>query len=171
MRIVFFQWDLGRGGAEKVAFYLSNYLSSKGNKVHMCMCRRCANDFRSIPPKPFRFFVSLYYIPCTIRIKHGGGGSERGMKGFLSTSLECLRQRRFFCSFGLWLTFRTNPAADVAAEAAAAMIPDGIVPVRLLRRKQTLDRWEDSILPIHTKYNAKVNVTYDTNYIFRVRRS
>ena len=35
MRIVFFQWDLGRGGAEKVAFYLSNYLSSKGNKVHI----------------------------------------------------------------------------------------------------------------------------------------
>ena len=35
MRIVFFQWDLGRGGAEKVAFYLSNYLSKKGNEVHI----------------------------------------------------------------------------------------------------------------------------------------
>ena len=35
MRIVFFQWDLGRGGAEKVVFYLSNYLSKKGNEVHI----------------------------------------------------------------------------------------------------------------------------------------
>ena len=35
MRIVFFQWDLGRGGAETVAFNLSNYLSEKGNQVHI----------------------------------------------------------------------------------------------------------------------------------------
>ena len=35
MRIVFFQWDLGRGGAETVAFNLSNYLSEKGNEVHI----------------------------------------------------------------------------------------------------------------------------------------
>jgi len=35
MRIVFFQWDLGRGGAETVAFNLSNYLSEKGHQVHI----------------------------------------------------------------------------------------------------------------------------------------
>ena len=35
MRIVFFQWDLGRGGAETVAFNLSNYLCEKGNDVHI----------------------------------------------------------------------------------------------------------------------------------------
>jgi len=35
MRIVFFQWDLGRGGAETVTFYLSNYLCEKGNEVHI----------------------------------------------------------------------------------------------------------------------------------------
>ena len=35
MRIVFFQWDLGRGGAETVAFNLSNYLCEKGNEVHI----------------------------------------------------------------------------------------------------------------------------------------
>ena len=35
MRIVFFQWDFGRGGAETVAFNLSNYLCEKGNDVHV----------------------------------------------------------------------------------------------------------------------------------------
>ena len=35
MRIVFFQWDFGRGGAETVAFSLSNYLCEKGNEVHV----------------------------------------------------------------------------------------------------------------------------------------
>ena len=35
MRIVFFQWDFGRGGAETVAFNLSNYLCEQGNKVHI----------------------------------------------------------------------------------------------------------------------------------------
>jgi len=35
MRIVFFQWDLGRGGAETVTFYLSNYFCEKGNEVHI----------------------------------------------------------------------------------------------------------------------------------------
>lgn len=35
MRIVFFQWDFGRGGAETVAFNLSNYLCEKGNEVHV----------------------------------------------------------------------------------------------------------------------------------------
>ena len=35
MRIVFFQWDFGRVGAETVAFHLSNYLSDKGHEVHI----------------------------------------------------------------------------------------------------------------------------------------
>jgi len=35
MRVVFFLWDFGRGGAETVAFNLSNYLSKKGNEVHI----------------------------------------------------------------------------------------------------------------------------------------
>ena len=35
MRIVFFQIDLGRGGAESVAVSLSNYLRKKGNTVHV----------------------------------------------------------------------------------------------------------------------------------------
>ena len=35
MRIVFFQIDLGRGGAESVAVSLSNYLKKKGHKVHV----------------------------------------------------------------------------------------------------------------------------------------
>ena len=35
MRIVFFLWDLGRGGAELVAFNLSNYLSEQGHEVHI----------------------------------------------------------------------------------------------------------------------------------------
>ena len=35
MRIVFFLWDFGRGGAEKVAASLSNYLCEQGNEVHV----------------------------------------------------------------------------------------------------------------------------------------
>ena len=35
MRVVFFLWDFGRGGAETVAFNLSNYLCEKGNEVHI----------------------------------------------------------------------------------------------------------------------------------------
>jgi len=35
MRIVFFQWDLGRGGAEIVVCNLSNYLSKQGHQVHI----------------------------------------------------------------------------------------------------------------------------------------
>jgi hypothetical protein len=35
MRVVFFLWDFGRGGAERVAFNLSNYLCEKGNEVHI----------------------------------------------------------------------------------------------------------------------------------------
>ena len=35
MRIVFFQWDFGRGGAETVAFNLSNYLCEKDNEIHV----------------------------------------------------------------------------------------------------------------------------------------
>ena len=35
MKIVFFLWDFGRGGAEKVALSLSNYLCEQGNKVHV----------------------------------------------------------------------------------------------------------------------------------------
>ena len=35
MRIVFFLWDFGQGGAETVAFHLSNYLSGKGHEVHI----------------------------------------------------------------------------------------------------------------------------------------
>ncbi len=35
MRIVFFQWDLGRGGAEIVVCNLSNYLSEQGHQVHI----------------------------------------------------------------------------------------------------------------------------------------
>ena len=35
MKIVFFLWDFGRGGAETVAFNLTNYLCEKGNKVHI----------------------------------------------------------------------------------------------------------------------------------------
>ncbi len=35
MRVVFFVWDFGRGGAETVAFNLSNYLCEKGNEVHI----------------------------------------------------------------------------------------------------------------------------------------
>jgi len=35
MKIVFFTWDLGRGGAETVTFNLSNYLSEQGNDVHI----------------------------------------------------------------------------------------------------------------------------------------
>ena len=42
-----------------------------------------------------------------------------------------------------------------------------IAPVRI-QRKQLLDKWEDSIRPLSTVYQAKVNVTYDSNYIFRV---
>ena len=35
MRIVFFLWDFGQGGAETVAFHLSNYLSDKGHEVRI----------------------------------------------------------------------------------------------------------------------------------------
>jgi len=35
MKIVFFLWDFGRGGAETVVFNLSNYLCEKGNEVHI----------------------------------------------------------------------------------------------------------------------------------------
>jgi len=35
MRIVFFLWDLGRGGAETVVFNLSNYLAEQGYEVHI----------------------------------------------------------------------------------------------------------------------------------------
>jgi len=35
MRIVFFLWDFGKGGAETVAFHLSNYLSDKGHEVRI----------------------------------------------------------------------------------------------------------------------------------------
>ena len=35
MRVVFFLWDFGRGGAETVAFNLSNYLCEKDNEVHI----------------------------------------------------------------------------------------------------------------------------------------
>ncbi len=35
MKIVFFSWDLGRGGAETVTFNLSNYLCEKGNEIHI----------------------------------------------------------------------------------------------------------------------------------------
>ena len=35
MRVVFFLWDFGRGGAEKVALSLSNYLCEQGNEVHI----------------------------------------------------------------------------------------------------------------------------------------
>ena len=35
MKVVFFLWDFGRGGAETVAFNLSNYLCEKGNEVHI----------------------------------------------------------------------------------------------------------------------------------------
>ena len=35
MRIVFFNWDIGRGGAETVTFNLANYFCGKGNEVHI----------------------------------------------------------------------------------------------------------------------------------------
>ena len=35
MRIVFFLWDFGQGGAETVALRLSNYLSDKGHELHI----------------------------------------------------------------------------------------------------------------------------------------
>ena len=35
MRIVFFLWDFGQGGAETVVFHLSNYLSDKGHDVRI----------------------------------------------------------------------------------------------------------------------------------------
>ena len=35
MRVVFFLWDFGRGGAETVIFNLSNYLCEQGNEVHI----------------------------------------------------------------------------------------------------------------------------------------
>ena len=42
-----------------------------------------------------------------------------------------------------------------------------IAPVRI-ERKQLLDKWEDSIRPLSTIYQAKVTTNYDSNYIFRV---
>ena len=35
MKIVFFNWDLGRGGAETVTFNLANYFSETGKEVHI----------------------------------------------------------------------------------------------------------------------------------------
>ena len=77
MRIVFFQWDFGRGGAEIVAFNLSNYLCEKGNEVHVLtinskdqLSERLNKEVRFTTFNKKRIFSSLFPLIRFIRTEN-----------------------------------------------------------------------------------------------------
>ena len=77
MRIVFFQWDFGRGGAETVAFNLANYLCEKGNEVHVLtinskdqLSERLNKEVRFTTFNKKRIFSSLFPLIRFIRTEN-----------------------------------------------------------------------------------------------------
>jgi len=77
MRIVFFLWDFGQGGAETVAFHLSNYLSDKGHEVRILtinskdqLSQRLNTEVRFTTFKKTRIISSLIPAIRFIRTKN-----------------------------------------------------------------------------------------------------
>jgi len=77
MRIVFFQWDLGRGGAEIVVCNLSNYLSKQGHQVHILtinskdqLSQRFNRNVKFTTFNKNRIFGSLIPLIRFIRTEH-----------------------------------------------------------------------------------------------------
>ena len=77
MRIVFFQWDLGRGGAEMVSVNLANYLCEQGNELHILtinskdqLSGRLNKRIRFTTFNKKRIFSSLIPLIRFIRTEH-----------------------------------------------------------------------------------------------------